>query len=248
VCGVACLNGGVCVAPDTCACAAGFGGAGCAAEHSASCAPACRNGGLCRLGSGGPECVCTEPQREGASAWSGPTCEVPGCGQTCLNGGACTSLDTCTCAAGWQGAACGAEAAVWAGDDGGSNGGDGEDPDGDGASLLDLLTSEELELVGAAAGLGLAVLCLCCAVCLCRRSNRRERENEKLKRRAQVARARQSIYEDKQRAALAAQQARTAHLAGPARGAQQAVSVGRSYPQPGAPHGGRPTGGARQFY
>jgi hypothetical protein len=87
----------VCVAPNTCTCAAGWSGADCSTPMCSS--PSCVHGqGTCTAPN---TCTC-------AFGWSGSSCSTPVCtSPTCVSGqGTCTAPDTCTCSAGFGGASC----------------------------------------------------------------------------------------------------------------------------------------------
>jgi DNA-binding beta-propeller fold protein YncE len=84
-----CYNNGTCVAPDTCACAAGWSGSDCSEPL---CPLGCPNGGVCTHPG---VCTC-------APGWYGPSCEIPLCAQDCNNGGVCVAPDTCQCRQ-WEG-------------------------------------------------------------------------------------------------------------------------------------------------
>jgi hypothetical protein len=102
-----CANGGACSASDsTCACAAGYTGAGCQTDL---CAGLNCNSGSCSraLSAAAGRGVCSCP-----SGFIGTYCEVPtssGCTLTCGNGGAVNgACSGCTCpaASNWQGTTC----------------------------------------------------------------------------------------------------------------------------------------------
>uniref|UniRef100_A0A1I8J992 EGF-like domain-containing protein n=1 Tax=Macrostomum lignano TaxID=282301 RepID=A0A1I8J992_9PLAT len=104
LCRPQCRNGGACVGPNLCACAAGFSGTQCQTVHvpllpaSADCYPPCVNGGTCiRPG----KCSCPPGYR-------GRFCHRVRCHRSlCLNGGRCIESDgLCRCRAGFYGARC----------------------------------------------------------------------------------------------------------------------------------------------
>ncbi|KAI2652330.1 Alanine aminotransferase 2 [Labeo rohita] len=114
LCDPACLNSGVCVAPNTCDCPAGYPGPGCSGScmrwnvclcrpgwtgegcHTAVCELPCANGGRCVAPN---TCQCP-------SDYSGPQCLIPLCSPPCVNGGKCVDINTCSCSDGWTGARC----------------------------------------------------------------------------------------------------------------------------------------------
>lgn len=124
-CSQVCENGGVCVAHDTCTCAAGWSGFDCT---TAVCRTACTAGTLCTApdtctcypGFSGAACSaaqCVQPCHNGglcvapdtcscAPGWFGTNCTVPVCDQTCGNGGNCTGPSACSCPSQWTGADC----------------------------------------------------------------------------------------------------------------------------------------------
>ena len=55
VCTASCLNGGSCISPGTCGCAAGYNGSVC---QSPMCTTACQNGGNCTCECGNDSCDC----------------------------------------------------------------------------------------------------------------------------------------------------------------------------------------------
>lgn len=124
MCSRPCENGGVCVAPDECACPDGWGDANCG---SPVCATPCGLRQLCTApnmctcipGYGGddcaaPQCVqecvhgtCSAPDTCAcATGWFDSNCTTPVCMQTCGNGGNCTSPSICTCPDMWTGYDC----------------------------------------------------------------------------------------------------------------------------------------------
>jgi hypothetical protein len=89
VCGQTCENGGVCVGPQTCACAPGWAGPDCTRPVCSSFLCGARQ--LCT----GPDtCTCIP-------GFEGPGCLTPTCVQTCEHGGVCAAPDTCACSPGW---------------------------------------------------------------------------------------------------------------------------------------------------
>lgn len=89
-----CLHGGVCSAPDTCACAYGWWDANCSTPV---CSQTCGNGGNC---TGPDKCSCP-------SDWQGVDCRTPVCDENpCLNGGGCVAPGTCLCPPQWHGPDC----------------------------------------------------------------------------------------------------------------------------------------------
>ncbi|KAK1805472.1 hypothetical protein P4O66_019772, partial [Electrophorus voltai] len=124
VCEPPCQNYGVCVAPNTCDCPAGYPGPGCLAM----CSPPCAHGGTCLrwntclcppgwTGEGCHTAMCELPCGNGGrcvaphtcqcpSDYTGPQCLSPLCTPPCLNGGRCVDINTCICSGDWQGARC----------------------------------------------------------------------------------------------------------------------------------------------
>ena len=86
-CSQPCENGGLCVAPETCRCKAGWGGFDCTLPM---CDTPCPRDQFCI---GNNRCACKP-------GFSGPDCGTPLCVQECLNGGSCSRPDTCACTPG----------------------------------------------------------------------------------------------------------------------------------------------------
>nr|XP_022294631.1 notch homolog 2 N-terminal-like protein isoform X2 [Crassostrea virginica] len=93
VCSPPCLNGGFCIAPQTCSCRRGFQGSVC---QTPNCRPLCENGGSCVA----PDtCNCKH-------GYTGPTCSNGICDPTCLHGGVCVAPQLCKCRPGYYGRLC----------------------------------------------------------------------------------------------------------------------------------------------
>ncbi|CAL4133700.1 unnamed protein product [Meganyctiphanes norvegica] len=92
-CGKKCLNGGVCLTRNKCACPPGFVGDRC---QRALCPFSCKNGGVC---TGPHRCTCLPGYR-------GRRCQRPVCEQGCGKGGRCIGPNVCHCNKGYSGSAC----------------------------------------------------------------------------------------------------------------------------------------------
>ena len=105
-----CSNRGACNSMGQCVCQAGWGGADCE-----TCTTTCKNGGTCSSTTGKCQCVgkwtgddcgvcscknggqCSNEtgECECPTGWGGDDCGM--CTRTCVNGGACSSDNTCAC-------------------------------------------------------------------------------------------------------------------------------------------------------